>query len=161
MEMTLAIDPGTKATGWAVFDGRKLSMAGLLRAKDAAHMAQELALLSSSLRLPAAYYGLYIERPQVYSRYRTQADPNDLIGVALVAGAALGIFSPFAQGVSMPRPMDWKGQLPKEIHHRRIFAELDLEERRGVELGGVPKSLIHNVNDAIGLGLWAVGRLSR
>lgn len=147
LNLIMAIDPGTKATGWATFLGDKLHEAGLVRAKDTQDMIAELK------KMGWAVDEVVVEYPQVYPGHR--ADPNDLIGLALISGAAATL----GDTIRLVRPLAWKGQIPKEIHHRRIFAQLDMGEQRRINLVGVPKSLIHNVNDAIGLGLWAVGRM--
>lgn len=51
-------------------------------------------------------------------------------------------------------PRAWKGNVPKEVHHERILRFLDRDERERIEDG--KESL-----DALGLGLWAVGRTGR
>ena len=52
-------------------------------------------------------------------------------------------------------PREWKGNVPKEIHHARALAALLPHE---VALWSADD---HDVRDAIALGLWAVGRLQR
>lgn len=147
MVRLLAVDPGTNALGWALFGGKDLLEAGLLRGKDVQDILRDLPSLP-------AHDNVIVEVPRIYPR--GPARPNDLIGLAVVAGAAAARAPGDATFVF---PHQWKGQVPKEIHHRRIFLQLADSELEKVRLRGVPKSLIHNVNDAIGLGLWAVGRM--
>lgn len=147
MNMLLAIDPGVRALGWAYFEDGRLVQAGLLRAKHIQEMVDQLWLLDLH---PVS---LVIERPQVYGG--AKFDPNDLVGLAVVAGAAAGRFH-MAKNIDFPLPRMWKGQVPKDIHHERVLRALSIAER-----GQVPnttKSLQHNVLDAVGLGLWKIGR---
>ncbi len=102
---------------------------------------------------------LVIELPQVYQHGRSKGDPNDLIRVAFYAGAvagALGYFGGLLTGKLLtPTPGDWKGQVPKAIHHERIRRVLSTKEL------GLVSRVDHNVMDAVGLGLWALGRLPK
>jgi len=151
----MAIDPGTKATGWALFRLQRLVAAGLYRGK---HAAETIGQIQA-----APIYDLdvlIVERPQVYDRHRTKGDPNALIPLAMIGGAAAGVHG-WAE-LRAPHPNEWKGAISKEIHHPRILAELRPEELAVVEaMKGVPASLRHNVLDAIGLGLWGLGRSPR
>lgn len=146
----LAVDPGLNA-GWALFRLGKLVACGLYRGK---HVAETVEAIQQD-----PFYDLdtlVVERPQAYSALKSKADPNDLITLALVAGAAIG-----AHGwhhLRTPSPAEWKGQTPKEIHHPRILAALAPAELEILELVKAPASLQHNVRDAVGLGLWAHGR---
>lgn len=143
----LAVDPGTKAVGWAVLSGypRRLTSCGFVPVDV----------------FPDCWYPseLVIEVPQVYPQRAWKGDPNDLIDVALAAGIVIGRVH--CTKVRTPRPHQWKGTCPKEIHQRRVLALLDMSERAILEGCGAPKSKLHNVVDAIGLGLWAAGRLKR
>jgi hypothetical protein len=96
-----------------------------------------------------------IERPQVYTQRKQKGDPNDLITVALNAGAFAGLF--YGQALIHDyRPHRWKGQIPKGVAIERFQRRLSIEERARVE--EVPKTLMHNVWDAVGLGLHHIGR---
>lgn len=64
-------------------------------------------------------------------------------------------------------PIEWKGATPKSIHHERVWARLadrermvvnDAFSRRGMNGKPLPASKRHNVLDAVGLGLFALGR---
>lgn len=57
-------------------------------------------------------------------------------------------------------PITWKrGSIPKRIHHPRILARLTKDERALLLAVKCALSAQHNVIDAIGIGLWAVGRM--
>jgi hypothetical protein len=146
----LAVDPGLNA-GWALFRLGKLVDCGLYRGK---HLAETVEAIQAASVFDLEE--LVVERPQAYNALRSKADPNDLITLALVAGAAMG-----AHGwhrLRTPSPAEWKGQTPKEIHQPRILAALEPAELAVLERVKAPASLQHNVRDAVGLGLWAHGR---
>jgi len=49
------------------------------------------------------------------------------------------------------KPREWKGQVPKDVHHARLVKTLTPDEMAMVERAA-PPSLRHNVLDAIGIG---------
>jgi len=53
-------------------------------------------------------------------------------------------------------PGQWKGQVPKPIHHARVRAELS-----AMEAGNIETPDDHNTWDAVALWLFTVGRLTR
>lgn len=92
---------------------------------------------------------------------------EDIGLLACVTGAAIGAAR---RGVVLsPKPVQWKGNVPKHIHHARIARDLgfEIEIRGGTERGyGVPKdpkiqkmlplaSDWKHAMDALGLALWA------
>lgn len=146
-----AIDPGARATGVALFSGGYLAKASLVRAEDVSSMIYDLH------RNLGTVLEMVIERPTVYSK-TSKGDPADLIQVALVAGSAA---TRCAGNARFVEPRTWKGQTPKDIHHGRIRAALVEIEKKALirDCRDVPASLQHNVLDAVGLGLWHLGRL--
>lgn len=54
------------------------------------------------------------------------------------------------------RPGEWKGHVPKGIHHRRVNRSL-----RPAELAIMPASAEHDAWDAVGIGLFALARTRR
>jgi len=138
----LAVDPG-RGSGWAWYFQGKLDRCGLV--KPDRDRAWAFAVPS----LPFVTH-MVIERPQVYQPNRSKGDPNDLIGVAIIAGRWLQAVP--AAHVSMPLPAEWKRQVPKSVDHGRALRVLSPVER--AMLGGMD----HNVMDAVSLGLWALGR---
>lgn len=145
----LAIDPGKRKLGWAFFADRRLVRCGLSRI-DGVDAFGRLAILHS-LALPCAETGI-VELMSVYPGDRAKGDPNDLIAVATVGAELAGRKCDFVRYVS---PRDWKGQVPKEIHHERILSRLDEDEKVLV----VGQN--HDTKDAVGLGLYALGRLTQ
>ena len=155
----LAVDPGVKATGLAFFDDYNLVGVTLARARSLELMIQALeSARPVEMGVPEI---VIIERPVVYRR-GGKGDPADLISVAIVAGAAA---CTFGRGTwtetKFVEPRTWKGSVPKNIHNERIIDRLDDEERKILKdrLVKAPVKLIHNVIDAVGIGLYQLGRI--
>lgn len=156
--MILTLDPGAKACGVALFKSKRLQSAWLARTKgDWAEMARAVYFSVQARMGPHRLdeiSTIVIERPQVYVASRSKGDPNDLITLALIAGRVTGYF-PKAAAIDR-KPAQWKGQVPKEIQIERTRQKLSPAEKERIEK--TPKSLEHNVLDAIGIGLRHVGR---
>lgn len=149
--MLLAIDPGADS-GWAVYNtrGSVLEACGLA---GAARTRTKLPLEGVTRVL--------IERPMIYPGGRQEARPRDVITLALRAGerggavrAATGVEPEYVE----PRP--WKGTIAKDTCHARIWARLSPDERAIVDKAcvNIAPGLRHNVLDAVGIGLYGVGR---
>lgn len=95
-----------------------------------------------------------IEIPQIYPH--SKGDPNDLIQVALASGMWKRECALSSYKVRLVKPREWKGSVPKLIHNKRIMAKLTDAETKLLEK--IPKSLRHNVVDAVGLALWGIKR---
>jgi hypothetical protein len=138
--MLLAIDPGA-AAGWALFEGKRLAACGL-------DIFTHCPLVDR----------VVIERPH---SAKTKAPVRDVITLAIRAGEwggrlreLLGVEPEYVE------PATWKGSTPKDISHARTWAKLSPDERVVLAKAGegVAPSKRHNVVDAVGLALWAVGR---
>jgi hypothetical protein len=92
---------------------------------------------------------LLIELPCVYPGARDE-NPNDLIQVARAVGQ--WEHAATCARVVHVYPRTWKSQVPKKIHNARTLAKLSPEERALVD------GARHDVIDAVGLGLWLLGR---
>jgi len=158
----IAIDPGVRNAGCAVFVGGQLAEAVLFAPLDGAdHFKGEaVARLFRWYLEPRAHLRLeaaICELPQVYSTAQQKGRQSDLIDLAVVCGAIGQVASDHGLPTRFINPRVWKGQTPKDITTARAQVELTPDERVRVKL---PKqgSLHHNVWDAIGIGLWGVGR---
>lgn len=142
--MILAIDPGL-CTGWA-----EVAHNGKLFACGATH---DLFVDRGAAATPDY---VVIERPQVYRAAASKGDPNDLITLAIQVGEYKQFFERRGARVVFYRPSEWKGQLPKKVHHRRVWDVLDDVERSIVGVAGdrVPAGDRHNLMDAVALGKW-------
>lgn len=83
----------------------------------------------------------------------TPASVDSLITLAITAGRVIGRYEELGQRVRTVTPNQWKGSVPKAIHHKRIKARLTSEEL--ALLVGASGDMI----DAVGIGLWDLGRL--
>lgn len=104
---------------------------------------------------------LLVEFPQYYHENQEE-DPNDLLQVA----RCVGQWEEWAAAIDPPgclvvrvHPREWKGQTPKKIHNARVLERLIPNELATIPK--LPESKLHNVLDAIGLGLWALDRMSK
>lgn len=156
--MIVAVDPGLRACGVSVWDPwGVLYGAAYVKGPKEGRGPSAWASMAAEVReyidcTPITH--LVVEIPQVYQRAHSKGDPNDLIQLAGVAGAIVGRLSG-APNMLGPLPAEWKGQVPKEIHHARVRAALTADELTRVALPSA-KSLAHNVWDAVALGLWYV-----
>ena len=154
MGRLIAIDPGVQALGWATFERGKLARCGLLQAATAIGMAETVR--DEWGRTKGVGMQLIIEKPQVYRQRHWKGDPNDLIDVAMVVGAAVVAFPGAERRVITPHT--WKGNRPKAVCNAHTLRLLSVPERHIVNQCHIRKSLMHNVLDAIGIGLWALDR---
>lgn len=162
----LAADPSIRSPGVALFADDVLIAAAALEVPPAEPMALRAALAAraivgwSAVRHVRQVDLVVVEWPQWYATGKSQGDPNDLAGLAGV-GAAVAALLPYAE-VRAPVPRDWIGGLPKSTRGdpwasprgARVRSRLSAAE---IEL--VPAQ--HDAIDAVGLGLWALGRFER
>jgi len=135
----VTIDPGVHKSAIALWGGGRLLFADDLKNPEVFRVVDRVGAVR-----------LVIESPVLYPTKRKQhKDVGDLLAVVNKIKA----LAVQARGVS---PAEWKGQVPKKIHGDRIFNELTKEE-----ILAVVSIKNHNTIDAIGLGLWVLGRLGR
>lgn len=167
-ETLLAVDPSITCTGWALFESGYLVACGILPPNADSDLRQRISW-------PAQYLGaaigcvdrLMIEWPQVYTRAKSKGDPNDLLYVSAVAGSVMTKVA--AADCRLVKPCDWKGQVPKPkrgeqyIIEARVLKRLGEAERAALLFIKRPRSPGYDDNaiDAIGLGLYALGRMTR
>ncbi len=153
----LAIDPSLRASGWALFSAGVLCGGGVVctSAADATECA--VIALARSLPIIRTDLAMVAEWPQVYTGQRGGNDPNDLLWLTCVLGAAIDRVRP--PKLTLYRPAEWKGQVPKVTHNKRVLSRLTQAEMVLYESLAVPKGIRHNLIDAIGIGLKYLGRL--
>jgi len=143
MQKILAIDPGVKISGWALFEEAELIEIGRTSTKATDRI---LAAVEQNEQLPVAD-NLIIEKPVVYPFERQKGDQNDLIDLAIV----VGYFSSFYEFVRLVTPRQWKGRTPKDISNRRILEACPEAEKM---LESIPQGQQNHAIDAIGIGIW-------
>lgn len=153
--MILTIDPGVRGCGCAAWtSGGELLRAAYVRpatvSDDVAATVRETAWAVENWVMGNDLQRVVIEYPQTYRGRAARGDANDLVQVALVAGA-LSVLT--ANPALLVLPAEWKGQTPKAATEARARKRLgDLVAR--VLLPGRDKKLATNVWDAVGIGLW-------
>lgn len=156
-----AIDPSLRATGLVNFENGLLSDCHLIRtsSKDLGECLREIVSKTVGANSGVATMKVYCEFPQVYFGGKNKVDANDLLKVAAVAGA---MASDPLVSVTYVLPKEWKGTVSKEVCNARVLARLQPGEMEAYEEAAkkYPKSLHHNIIDAIGIGLWAAGRFN-
>lgn len=158
----VSCDPGVNHVGlavWAPLHGDRTW--GLARAV-LVEVSEPRDAADAAIDLVGGPFDAAVEVPQVYVAGRAKGSGNDLVRLALFAGAVLGAG---AKGSRWYLPAQWKGQLPKEVSVARTRGALLRGELDHVELPsgrrGVRAALAHNVWDAVGIGLYALRELGR
>ncbi len=171
----LAVDPSIRSPGAALFRSGLLIAAERVKVDASANLSRGercARVASAIIRWAIAYNAeprtLVYEWPQWYAASKSKGDPNDLaglVGVGAEIGGQLSI-ALVPRNICLvrvtPTPSEWIGQLPKSTkgdpwdspRGARIKSRLTAAEFACV----VPS---HDSVDAIGLGLWSLGRLER
>jgi hypothetical protein len=104
-----------------------------------------------------------------------QPPPNDILHLGQVAGAAVAVASRVTGTVYFPTPAEWKGQVDKIAHHKRILRAAGVPEIYWMENGGKDKYMavaggagppwagfnrgdFKHILDAVGLAQYAATR---
>lgn len=156
----LAVDPGLRQCGCALFADAKLIAADLVASGSKHNRASAWLPMAEAARTWVAIVGVHVDRlvvelPQVYHA-KIETDQNDLIHLAAVVGALCSEFKD--ADIEVVLPAEWKGQVPKAIMHARMMKRLDTDERAA--LPTLPKSKLHNVLDAVSIGLVDLKRMN-
>lgn len=167
--ITLAVDPGIRGCGVALFRFSQSANATLLERAayvrnplkegngpaESAAMAQAVVdWFDTQPRERPFPDVLALEYPRVYQGNKQKGDPNDLLPLAGVVCAVSGLL--LRSEVRRYFPHEWKGTVDADVMLARIVGRLRPDEVGKIE--PCPASLRHNVVDAIGIGLKAVGR---
>jgi Holliday junction resolvasome RuvABC endonuclease subunit len=153
----LSIDPGLSGTGWAEWWDGKLTRVGVVPATKTpesgllADQCEQVAdRLKRMLDKPLFMDEVYIEMPQMMTNVKgIAAQAGAVYKLAFLVGYLAREFLPGT--VHTVTVAEWKGQLPKDVVQRRI--ERDLGKRTCEKL-----NIKSHAWDAVGIGLWAVGR---
>lgn len=151
----LAVDPGKEQAGVALFDAGVLVQCALLAAKDTYTLARLVeAWHRKHWANRTSVDSLAVEGQQIYPGRRS--NPNDLLPLAYLAGAVHARIPCLEARTVYPR--DWTGGVPKEIRTPKVLRCLTREEQALIEGLHLPKSKVHNVIDAVGIGLYVCTR---
>lgn len=157
----IAFDPG-KCTGYAVLsaENQRLLECGALDFDKTCHSAFMLRLN----RLLAIWHEhaelLVMEYPQVYTNEKQKGRQIDVVELAFIDG----LIASYRGRIWRIFPAQWKGQRTKRTKDvqasatRKALTEAEIEVLSR-DLQPYKKSLQHNIMDAVGIGLWAAGRM--
>jgi len=168
----LAVDPSLRSCGVALFRrGQLVAARTVTRERDGTRTGERAQAMAADvwgwlLDVKADPRAYVYEFPQVYPH--DPVPPNDLIPLAAIGasiGGMLGLMCAarnIALDIATPSPHEWTGGLPKiktgdpfeSPRGHRIKRALSIDELRKFK----PQ---HDTLDAIGLGLWALGRFER
>ena len=165
MNRLATLDPGLNRSGVAMFEDAKLVLAMTISVKAGKlNILQRAALMGEAVvfavELPCDMK-LVAEWPRVYSdrdgrlKY-DKRDPNDLIPLAAVCGAV----APAFREVEIVAPGTWKGQVPKKTRRGVNPIKIRCLQRLSAAEKLVTGELAHDGWDAVGIGLWELGRFS-
>ncbi len=143
----VCIDPGKWRCGFAVFN------AGVL--VDVAELSSTTAIVGPALAVAmrAPWHARYLaEEPQTYEGHRDRDEDLETLRDMLREVERLS-----CARIRRIRPWGWKGNVPKAVHHARLIEALAASERALVE--ALPRN--RDALDAVGLGLWHLGRTGR
>jgi hypothetical protein len=178
----LAIDPGTRGCGCAVFVEGELRVAAYVvnpvkegsGPGECAQMARAVHMAYWGMPALSAFDVLALEVPQIYSRGggKSIGDPNNIMPLFGVV-AAIAALHPTAH-VEWERPRGWKGNTCKPSNAKdgyvikeRVLERLTKPEREVVAWPSLSKSTDTakkqdwDVADAIGIGMFVLGRFER
>lgn len=184
MTTTLAIDPGKRHAGWALFYDRELRCAGIVTVKAAKarhgpdyrqgrHKQEDTTIARTiaeavkneiggtvdPLEIVCEFQHIYTDKAR---RLTNRSDPTDLLFLAYTVGAIVGAQRASAR-VRLVEPSEWKGQRPDEVTWMWIRDKLNSAEQRRAANCHVYDELdradFHHGLEAIGIGLWSLFRL--
>lgn len=152
MVVVLAVDPGVKKAGWALFVNGVLRAGGTAIGRDAFSTSSEIVDVIEALHvLPDR---VVIEKMRKYTgRGETHKDLDRVEVMAKALGKAARTM--WNAPTKRVYPSDWKGNVPKDVCQRRVERTLTHNELDSMHDFG------HDAMDAVGVGLVAVGRLKR
>lgn len=163
----LALDPGLRGCGVAVFNDEVLAWAGYTRNPVKGDGLDAVVCMARAVKdvVPVTRdvggVTVVAERMQVYTAGKGKGDPNDLIPLAAIVGGIAAMFCGTTPRTPSTwyKPREWKSTMPKgDAFTARVLERLSEFERSAIHECG---ALSHNVYDAIGIGLFHLGRFTR
>lgn len=177
---SLGVDPDLHACSWALL-GSDLSLhCGVWHVTNKLKGADAVAAMIQNIELPLPQVELQniqivvvegqtlVARPG--ARHRR---PDNIIHLAQVAGAAAATLMRqcHCSRLLIPRPAEWKGQVPKDVHQARTYGRLGIQSeqasgyvlpadqaQRDSYAPGVRRAAWKHIGDAIGLAFHGLTR---
>jgi len=152
----IAIDPGIRGCGVALFRDGTLKFALYLRNYSNGNLPDRCIAMAQDLYCLSVVDEVAFEWPQIYRQGKRTGDPNDLLPLVGITMAFVALSRSTATSYL---PREWKGSLDKATCAERVLARLSATERDNISHAA--PSLMHNVYDAVGIGLHHLGRFER
>ena len=143
MNTIVGIDPGKHKIAYAYGKDRIVNC-GLIRFETLFELREKFSWIGG--------FQIVVELPRYYPGTNIRA--NDLIDLSLSCGFMLSF-----EGAIPVFPKEWKGSVPKKIHHPRILKKLSKEEmkllpKKGRKSEKNPTGYQGDIVDAIGIWQW-------
>lgn len=154
MTRLLCIDPGKKAIGFLYSDADRPVACGCIRSKSNDPAIAAAAFYDALVcRIPGFRPDILVAEAMVWRPNDRKSQPNDLLDVTrttthVAVACRVG-------GVRDVEALEWKGNLPKAIHHARIDFALNEAERAIVRLGIASTIETHAKEVLDAVGIWA------
>ena len=145
----VAIDPGARYFAYAIYHRGELTHAGY----SASDRVDSIPLI------PGNRYEWIMEKPRKYRAFeKAHADLDRLL-------ATLKRIKKLAderdEVVTEVAPSAWKGQVPKKVHHERLWPRYTKKEQAVLVAPPGTEGYAHDVHDASALGAGYIGRVGR
>jgi hypothetical protein len=144
----VAVDPGLRGCGVAEFSGGLLLRARyVVNPEKKARGPGAWAMMAIQVTEVVTTPGVFVVEV-MQNDGRSMGKVEDVLQVQGVAAWILAL----GGSVVGYQPREWKGSVPKPIHNTRVLGKLTSAERKAIVNDR------HDVIDAIGLGLYYLGR---
>jgi hypothetical protein len=147
MNDLVAIDPAALRFAYAVFEG------GVLVAAGYAEHPHQIPLRSG------VRYRWILESPRRYTGFGVAHKDLDRLDAKLAQIRAL--IRGRGEDVTSRAPSDWKGNVPKQVHHARLWAQYSAQEQQILLAPPGAPGYMHDMHDAAALGCTALRRVRR
>jgi hypothetical protein len=158
-ELLFSLDPGAKKLGVAFFRNKTLEAARTIDAADetkAVEAALRFFVLQGEKALAPGLIppGCTFVCERMHKRPGRSKYDEDLDRVERTRHAIRDAI-PQRKWTRTYNPTQWKGNTPKNVHHRRCRAVLSIDEQK------IWDRLGHDARDAVGIGLFHLNRIKR
>lgn len=156
MKYTFSVDPGVRYAAVAAWCDRRLIATRRIvtpRFIQRGYLGLATAVFAAELDVTP---DLVIETPRSYTGKSVKE--KDLRGLRQTVDEVVEAMRLLGGEVHRVYPSDWKGTVPKAVHQPRIIGALTPHE---LALLGTVNRPNHDIVDAVGLGLWHLGRTGR
>lgn len=176
----LGIDPDTHHTALVLASAAEIHQVYVVRSRS--DDSDESASLQMIRNLAPAFEalagkadGIVVEGQQIYTG-KAVASTDSIISLAHVAGALVAYANRTFpdKPILVPKPSQWKGNVPKQVHHARIYSHYGIEFSTTADycyptgcatasripgFGKTKKADWKHLGDAVGMALWGAIRM--